>query len=47
MSRQEGQSDLIRSVHPTETFAGNHLEIDTLISVLCVNQMRELNGIKL
>ena len=44
---QERQSDLIRSIHPTEAFTGDHLEIDALVPVLCVNQMRELHGVKL
>ena len=47
VSGQERQSDLIRSVHPTEAFTWDHLEIDALVPVLCVNQMRKLHGVKL
>ena len=47
VSRQERQPDLIRSIHPTETFTRNHLEIDALVPVFRVDQMRELDSVKL
>ena len=45
--RQERQTDLIRSVHPTKTFTGYHLEIDPLVTVFRINQMREFYCVKL
>ncbi len=35
------------TVHPAETFAGNHLEVDALVAVLCVDHVRELDGVEL
>ena len=36
-----------RTVHPTKSLSRHHLEINTLVTVFCVNQMREFHGIKL
>ena len=35
------------TVHPTETLTRDHLEVDSLVSVLGVNHVRELDGVKL
>ena len=36
-----------RTVHPAETFAGHHLEIDALIAVLRVDKVREPDCVEL
>ena len=35
------------TVRPAEAFTGDHLEVNALVSVLRVDQVRELNGIEL
>ena len=36
-----------RTIHPAKPFAGHHLEIDALITVLCIDQVREPDRVKL
>ena len=36
-----------RTVHPPEPFARDHLEVDALVAVLGVDEMRELDGVEL
>jgi hypothetical protein len=36
-----------RTVHPAESFAGDHFEVDALITVLGVDEMREPDSIEL
>lgn len=35
------------TIHPSETFAGHHLEVNTLVTILGIYQMRKLDGIEL
>jgi len=44
--RQERESDLIRGVHPAESFAGYHFEIDPLIAVLGIDEVRESDRVE-
>ena len=35
------------TIHPPKSFTGDHLEVDTLVSVLCVDEMGEFDSIEL
>jgi hypothetical protein len=35
------------TIHPPKSFTGDHLEVNTLIAVLCVDEMGELDSIEL
>ena len=34
-----------RTIHPPKAFARNHLEVDALVAVLGVHEMRQLDGV--
>ena len=46
VSRQEGQADLVRRIHPAEAFARNEFEVDTLVAVLGVDHVTEFHGVE-
>jgi len=35
----------ILAIHAAKSFAENHLKINSLVSILCINQMREFDGL--
>jgi len=37
----------MHTIHPAESFAGNKLEVDPLVSIFGIDEMREFDGIKL
>jgi hypothetical protein len=45
--REEREADLVRGVHPAEALAGDHLEVDALVAVLGVDEVREFDGVEL
>jgi hypothetical protein len=43
----ETESRMLLTIHPTESFARNHLEVNALIAIFRINQVRELYSIEL
>lgn len=35
------------TIHPAKALSGDHLEVNTLIAILGIDQMRELDGVEL
>lgn len=37
----------MRTIHPAEALSRNHLEVNTLVAILGINEMRQLDSIEL
>jgi hypothetical protein len=44
---EESEANLVGGVHPSEAFTRYHLEVDALVAVLGVYEMRQLDSVEL